>query len=257
MDGGVGARLREARLQRGIDLAEVAASTNIQVRFLSAIESEDWDVLPGEFYARSFIRSYAGHLGLDEARVMEEIRSVPGSGPPADRVPRIDPEPPQLADSTRRGRSWPRPLAAIAAVGLAAVLVAVGLSSLDGGSTRPPPALHRGGGEGQQGATGPSSRAFQPGAGTTLTLAATAEVWVCLLDRRGRPLIDGQILAPGAEAGPYRSGGFLVGLGNGAVTMIVGGRAASVPPTASPIGFSIDRNGELRQLSEGERPTCT
>jgi transcriptional regulator with XRE-family HTH domain len=257
MNGGVGARLREVRRQRGIDLAEVAAATNIQLRFLKAIEGEEWERLPGEFYARSFVRTYAAHLDLEPARVLEELRRVPGSGPPPDRVPRIDPEPPRLADSTRRGHSWPRPLAAISALGLAAVLVAVGLSSLNGSSAPPPVGPHRGAGGGQRGAVGPSPKSVGRAGGTTLSLAATAEVWVCLLDRGGRPLIDGKILAAGAEAGPYRSGGFVLGLGNGAVTMTVGGRPASVPPSASPIGFSIDRRGKLRQLSEGERPTCT
>ena len=91
----------------------------------------------------------------------------------------------------------------------------------------------------------------------SLTLTATAEVWVCLLDARGQALIDGQILGPGAQEGPYRSGGFTVSLGNGAVTMSVAGRAASIPPTPNPIGFAIDRHGTMRELPEAERPTCT
>jgi cytoskeletal protein RodZ len=253
MDG-VGARLREARVQRGLDLAEVAIATKIQARFLEAIENEEWGLLPGEFYARSFIRGYAAHLGVDDDGFAEELRGASGPAASAERLPRIDPGPPQPARSLRRRRLSPRLLAAIAGVGLAVVLAAAVLSSLGGDSTGSP-ARHRGGG--QQAEATPLGRSTAQGTGASLTLTATAEVWVCLLDERGRALIDGQILGPGSEAGPYRSGGFTVSLGNGAVTMSVEGRPASIPATPNPIGFAIDRHGALRELAETERPTCT
>jgi transcriptional regulator with XRE-family HTH domain len=254
MDGGVGARLREARVQRGLDLAEVEAATKIQARFLSAIENEEWSRLPGEFYARSFIRAYAAHLGLDDVKAAE-LRGASSPDAAAERLPRVDPAPPQEAHAVRRHRRSPRLLAAIGAVALAAVVAAAMLSDHAGDSSGPARTAD-GGGAHQQGTPSAPTPSPERRAGASLTLAATAEVWVCLLDRRGRPLIDGQILEPGAEAGPYRSGSYTVSLGNGSIEMAVGGRPVDVPPTASPIGFAIDRNGELRQLSEGERPTC-
>jgi transcriptional regulator with XRE-family HTH domain len=255
MDG-LGARLREARVQRGLDLAEVAAATKIQARFLEAIENEEWDLLPGEFYVRSFIRAYADHLGLDDVGAAE-LREASAPAASAERLPHIDPAPPQEAHAVRRKRLSPRSLAAIATLGLATVLVVVVVSSEPGDSTGPP--LTGQHGEVGRQEVGPSTAVRSPEqeAGASLTLTATAEVWVCLLDGNGQPLIDGQILSPGSEQGPYRSGGFTVSLGNGAVTMSVGGQAASIPPTPNPIGFAIDRRGALRQLSEGERPTCT
>ncbi len=257
MDDGVGARLREVRIQRGIDLAEVEASTKIRAKFLRAIEDEAWDLLPGEFYAHSFIRAYAAHLRLDGAQLVEELPSAPSPDVSAERLPRIEPAPPREAHAVRRNRLSLRRPAAIATLALAAALVAVGLSSLGDDSTGPSPARDSGGGERHQ--PGPSSSEQSPGRGTgaTLALTATAEVWVCLIDERGRTLIDGQILDPGSEAGPYRSGAFTVALGNGAVAMSIEGQAARIPSTPNPIGFSIDGHGTLRQLPEGERPTCT
>jgi transcriptional regulator with XRE-family HTH domain len=252
MDGGIGAKLREARVQRGLDLAEVEAATKIQERFLRAIENEEWNLLPSEFYARSFIRSYAAHLGLDDAQTVEELRDPPSSSEPAERLPRIDPAPPQEAHSVRRRRLSPRFLATIATVGLAVVVVALALSSLGGDSAGPTSREDR-----RHAGPAPPGSAAARGTGPSLTLTATAEVWVCLLDERGRALIDGQILAPGSEQGPYRSGGFTLALGNGAVTIDVEGRQAPIPATPSPIGFSIDRHGALRELPEAQRPTCT
>jgi cytoskeleton protein RodZ len=255
MDGGVGAKLREARVQRGLDLAEVAVATKIQVRFLSAIENEEWNVLPGEFYARSFIRTYSAHLGLDDT-VVVELQPAPGPSASTEQLPRIDPAPPQGARSGRRRRFLPRLLAAIATVGLAAVAMALVLSSLGGDSTGPPLSEHQSNADHQQVSPSPAGQSPKRG-GASLTLTATAEVWVCLVDERGQALIDGQILGAGSEEGPYRSNSFTVSLGNGAVTMSVAGQTASIPPTPNPIGFAIDRHGALRQLSEGERPTCT
>jgi hypothetical protein len=256
MDDGVGARLREARVERGVDLAEIEATTKIRTRFLAAIENEEWDLLPSEFHARSFVRTYAAELGLDDLR-LEEPRGARAFGTAADRSPRVDPAPPELAHSVRRRRLSPRLLAAIASIGLVAVLVAVALSSLGDGSSGSPANRHRSDGDGRQVAPAPSAQSPGRGTGATLTLTATDEVWVCLLDERGRALIDGQILGPGSEAGPYRSGSFTVSLGNGAVRIALNGRTESIPPTPNPIGFSIDSGGALLRLSEGERPTCT
>jgi hypothetical protein len=87
-------------------------------------------------------------------------------------------------------------------------------------------------------------------------LAATAEVWVCLLGAGEDPLVDGEILAEGSEAGPFRSASFEVALGNGSVEMTVDGRDADLPPSSSPVGYRIDSGGDLRPLEEGERPDC-
>jgi cytoskeleton protein RodZ len=256
MDGRVGAMLREARIQRGIDLAEVEASTKIRARFLQAIENEEWDLLPGEGYVRAFIRTYATYLGLDQARLAEEHRRAQSPAEPVERLPRIDTPPPQRTRRVGRRHLAPRYVASVASIALIVVLATIWLSSLSGGSTGPLPAPHRAGGE-QPAAAGHAEQPPARKPGTTLSLTATAEVWVCLLDEHGRALIDGQILSPGSEEGPYRSGSFTVALGNGEVTMTVEGQAASIPQTPDPIGFSIDGDGGTRELPEGERPTCT
>ncbi len=256
MDYGVGATLRRARERRRIDLAEVEASTKIRVRFLRALENEEWDALPGEAYARAFIRTYADYLGLDGARLAEEGRRDVAGERTGERLPQVDPAPIAAAPIPRRGRRVPPRLAALAiSAGLVAVLVVFGLSSGDEG---PPGAPHhqRHHKTQRQVETG-LARSSEPPRGLSLSLTADAEVWVCLLDAAGQPLVDGQILPTGSEAGPFRSGSFTVSFGNGSVSMTVNGQQASIPASASPIGYTIGAGGELRELSEGERPTCT
>lgn len=62
--------LAKARERRGISLKQISESTKISVRFLQAIESEDFDQLPGGIFSTSYIRQYAQEIGLEEARVL-------------------------------------------------------------------------------------------------------------------------------------------------------------------------------------------
>lgn len=257
MDSRVGSVLREARNRRKVDLSEVEAATRIRIRYLRAIENEEWDALPGGVYTRGFIRTYASFLGLDGERLAEDYRaSVEGAD--SERGPASEPTIPAAAPplSTRRP---PIPLAgwmAVAAVLAIAALVIVVLP--DGGG---------GGGKGvakrpskpkdDRGGAGQSGESRDPVRGVSMRLAASAEVWVCVLDAEGEHLVDGQILEAGAAAGPFRSGSFTVSFGNGEVSMLIDGKEAEIPATSSPIGYTIDSSGELTELSETERPTCT
>lgn len=61
----IGDRLRQARRKQNISINELQKQTKIQKRYLEAIERGAFDVLPGEYYVRSFIREYAAAVGED------------------------------------------------------------------------------------------------------------------------------------------------------------------------------------------------
>ncbi|HEY6731311.1 MAG TPA: helix-turn-helix transcriptional regulator [Solirubrobacterales bacterium] len=248
VDNGVGNKLREARTRRKLTLQEVEAATKIRSRYLLAIENEDWDQLPGDTYARAFIRTYGALVGLDGDRLADEQRRQRGTARPGESLPRADPKPRLRSGAIAIG---------VSALVVVALLV-VGLSgggepggpgtggkakpARDAGSDRPR-------GEPAKSAVGPS--------GHTLELLAKGEVWVCLLGGGGGQLVGGDILAAGEAAGPFRSGSFTLALGNGAVTMTVDGKQMTLPEPSSPIGFTVDSQGSVQELPEGERPTCT
>ncbi|MDE3178406.1 MAG: helix-turn-helix domain-containing protein [Acidobacteriota bacterium] len=73
---GFGENLRREREMRGISLQEISDNTKVSVRFLEALEEEQFSKIPGGIFIRSFIRSYAGYLGLDEEQVIAEYQSV-------------------------------------------------------------------------------------------------------------------------------------------------------------------------------------
>lgn len=75
----VGERLREARERQKVTLHAIAEKTNISVRFLDAIEKNQFDKLPGGIFTRGFIRSYAAQVGLDaDGLVAQFLADEPG-----------------------------------------------------------------------------------------------------------------------------------------------------------------------------------
>ena len=69
----IGASLREARETRGLSLEEVRKELRFRERYLTALEEERWDQLPGgDAYAKAFLRTYAEFLGLNGALYIDE-----------------------------------------------------------------------------------------------------------------------------------------------------------------------------------------
>ncbi|MGF7048812.1 cytoskeletal protein RodZ [Paenibacillus sp. DS2015] len=67
----LGQQLREARLEKGMSLDDVQEMTKIRKRYLEAIEAGDYKVLPGTFYVRAFIKTYAETVGLNPDELLE------------------------------------------------------------------------------------------------------------------------------------------------------------------------------------------
>ena len=67
-----GEHLKREREMRGVSLEEVSSATRISTKFLVAIETGQWDQLPGGAFNRGFIRSTSRYLGLDEDGMVAE-----------------------------------------------------------------------------------------------------------------------------------------------------------------------------------------
>ena len=67
----IGEKLRLAREERGISLRDISEQTRISMRYLEAIETDDYKRLPGGIFNRSFIKSYARYIGFDEKEAIE------------------------------------------------------------------------------------------------------------------------------------------------------------------------------------------
>ena len=80
---GPGLQLREERIRRGRSLRQAHQATRIPIPHLEAIEAEAWERLPAPAFARGFISSYSDYLGMDAARILEQVPiqpTAPGAG---------------------------------------------------------------------------------------------------------------------------------------------------------------------------------
>lgn len=70
----IGARLNQARLMANLALRDIADRTKISLRFLSAIENDDFSALPGRVYIFGFTKAFARAVGLDEESMVTALR---------------------------------------------------------------------------------------------------------------------------------------------------------------------------------------
>ena len=72
----LGSDLKGAREAKGISLEEIAAATKINLRYLKALEEDDFAEFPSDFFARSVIRSFARAVGLDEKETLARLQPL-------------------------------------------------------------------------------------------------------------------------------------------------------------------------------------
>jgi cytoskeleton protein RodZ len=278
----IGATLREARMRARIDVSEIEAKTKIRAKYLRALENEEWGLLPGPTFVKSFLRTYAQALDLDAKALVEEYRrnherpseamlepivSTPQSKRPHSRAGARSGAGRARGQAGGRGGSGEGPsrgyMIAVGAIGIVIVVLVVLLIS--GGSS--PKGVT---GTSTSAATHGKSTATKHGAGgsaahrravaseyVALSLRSSAAVYVCLIGDDGRKLIPGLELQPGETTRTYHAKRFELTLGNSSVTMIVDGIARTVPPSSQAIGYSITKADGRHPLSAGQLPTCT
>ncbi len=76
----IGSTLRDARVRRDISLQQAEADTKIRVKYIQAMENEDFDVLPAGTYVKGFLRTYADYLGIDYQLILDEYNERFGTG---------------------------------------------------------------------------------------------------------------------------------------------------------------------------------
>ncbi|WP_374721820.1 helix-turn-helix domain-containing protein [Peribacillus tepidiphilus] len=71
----LGNRLREAREANGLSLDDLQEITKIQKRYLVGIEEGKYEMMPGKFYVRAFIKQYAEAVGLEPEEIFEQYKN--------------------------------------------------------------------------------------------------------------------------------------------------------------------------------------
>jgi hypothetical protein len=247
----IGETLREARMRQRLDITDVEAQTKIRAKYLRALENEDFGMLPGATFVKSFLRTYAEFLGLDPHLLVEEYRVrydprdeselTPFARPPKGRQRRRPPRRP----------TW-LPVAAAVVVILGLLLV-LGLTGNNSGST-------------SSSTTTTTATAKKPAAKkkpaaakphrrrratiVRLRISPAAATYVCIDKGLGTPVVyEGTLVGPKS----WKSRHLRVNLGRRAVRMTVNGKSVRVPAGTDPIGYDLRPNSR-HLLPLGQRP---
>ncbi len=256
-----------------IDISEVEARTKIRAKYLRALENEEWDLLPGSVYVKSFLRAYGDFLGLDSRLLIDEFRRRYEH--PDEHELRSPSVRARERERERSSRRMPNRTLSPVAVIIAALVVIVGALYVIGSNSpsgqqnagTPPPTLGGGSsttaqhhGRTKRTGTGTSTSSTTTGTGTTtgsttgtttgtsttqqatLQLAATALIWVCVEGPAHKLIVPGIEYQAGqtvTASGPA----LWVSLGNRNATLTVNGKVYVPTSTTDPIGLKITAAG--------------
>jgi cytoskeleton protein RodZ len=266
----IGARLREARMRGKIDINQVESDTKIRAKYLRAMENEEWGLLPGEIYAKTFMRTYADYLGLDSRELLDDYRRQYerptdhdlrplASGRERDRRPgggrRQQPQP-------RGGGGFPIPPWVLVLIVLVVVGVALWFvgnntgnnASTTSSSTSTTQTKHHRHHKRKNGTAAKDHPATPKS--VRLSLVPTGTVYVCLVNGHGRKLINGQQYSAGQKVPVQVARTLLLTLGTSSVTITANGAKVPVAPSSSPIGIRFTP-GKHTSLTSGDQPQCS
>jgi hypothetical protein len=254
MATGIGSTLRDARMRARIDISEVETRTKIRAKYLRAIENEEWDLLPGPVYVKSFLKTYGEYLGLDSRMLIDdykrryermgesEIRPISTLTRERERVARGPVLP-----------SWAVVTGVLAAVVVLLYLIGTGTGSpqhhdVVGPNPKPKHPI---------GSTGRRHhgrrRTHAAAKKVKLQLTPTARVYVCVANGLGHVLISGVTYDPGVAVPVVSAEKLLVTLGNASVDVKVNGRLLTLQPSSTALNFELTPKGE-RAIPTG--PSC-
>jgi cytoskeleton protein RodZ len=247
-------------MRQKIDIADVETATKIRAKYLRALENEEFGLLPGNTFVKTFLRTYAEYLGLDPQLLLEEYRA--GYEPRAE----AELQPYSVAARSRRERE-PRPrrrapagppgpgtaviVIVVAVLGIFAIL---GLTGGDDEGTTSNQAKERttSSEERQQ----RRERREKPRA-TTVRLRAVPQVATYMCVDRGPGT---QVLYEGttSDARRFRGRRLRINAGNASVQLRVNRKRVRVRDEGQPIGFDFvlhsDGRVTTKPLASGQRP---
>jgi cytoskeleton protein RodZ len=243
----IGDTLREARMRQRLDIADVERKTKIRAKYLRALENEEFAMLPGPTFVKTFLRTYAEVLGLDPHVLVEEYRATYESRDDMELQPL---GPPAVGRDRRRGPRAPGPLLLVA-LGVAVVIGALLVIGLVG---------DEGDGEGRQAAdqtetqtqaeTTPQRETPQRPRRVALRIAPVTETYICIDTGEGTETrFEGIITEPQT----FRGRRLRVNFGNTSVEVTKNGEPVAIEPSTEPVGFLFTPRAS-RALPLGERP---
>ncbi len=241
-------------MRQKLDIADVEERTKIRAKYLRALENEEWGLLPGPTFVKTFLRTYAEVVGVDPHLLVEEYRTQHEADEPPDLQP-ISAAPPRRPIRRRPPAAGPPSRWPVVAALAAAVIIFLLVLGLAGGD-------EDGGGDATEAArtqpaettparTTPKPRPRPAPPGVTVRIAPEGPTYACLDTGEGTdPLFEGTLEEPRT----FRNAKELrVNLGRRSGEIKANGKTVTVEPSPEPFGLRVTRAG-AREITEGTRP---
>jgi len=237
-------------MRQQLDIKDVEEKTKIRAKYLRAMENEDFGLLPGPTFIKSFLRTYAAVLGLDPQLLVEDFRARYEEVAEVEYQPITPPDPRSRDRSPRRGpgAGGAVVLALLALLGFLLVLGITGEGDSGEGETgaitAPEPAPDK----------APRRRprpvpAVAPKA-VVLTVRPTEGTYVCVDDGRGKRVFEGTV----TQQRRFRARRRLrINLGRRSAALTVNGRRVRIPKGSEAIGFDATTRS-VKRLGENDLP---
>jgi cytoskeleton protein RodZ len=235
-------------MRQHLDIADVESRTKIRAKYLRALENEEFGLLPGSTFVKTFLRTYAEVLGVDPHRLVEEYRlhhepqdefEAPQLGPPGgavrEREPRFMPRPP-----------GPGTLVLVSVIAVIGLLLVLGLTGGDDDGEQ-----SAGTDTEQRRAERPrTERRPPPPRAVALRIAPSVPTYACVDTGAGTDVVFEGILE---EPRSFRGRRLRLNLGKTSVELRANGKAVNIPQGPNPAGYEFTPRG-MRSLPVGERP---
>jgi cytoskeletal protein RodZ len=260
-------------MRQKIDIADVETATKIRAKYLRALENEEFGLLPGPTFVKTFLRSYAEYLGLDGQLLVEEYRVQ--HEPRGEEFAPIRPSrgrspSPRDRRDRRPRRGPPGPGVAIGAVVVVLLVLLFALGSIGGNDNK--------GGDQKTADKTPTKtttaktaaekskearlakqrerRRKQRAAARTrvkLKITPVLPIYVCVVDKAGTTVFVGTLSQPQTFS---RKRQLKVNFGRTDVGVTVNGKKLQIPPGSNPVGYDLRAGKSPQPLPVGQRPTC-
>ena len=260
-------------MRQKIDIADVEAATKIRAKYLRALENEEFGLLPGPTFVKTFLRTYAEYLGLDAQLLVEEYRVQ--HEPRGEEIGPINPTPRGRSRGAgggagRRGGPpigppGPGAVFGFVVILLLAVILVLGFTGEDeepgdaGSQTteqasdpdreRQAAAKER---RARRAARARRARRKREATVVRLRLVPAEPTYACVVDGNDKQLFGGNL----SEPETMRAKRIRINLGRTSVRVTVNGDRLKIPAGSNPVGYDLRPGRKPRPLPTGQRPNC-
>lgn len=244
-------------MRQKIDIAEVESATKIRAKYLRALENEEFGLLPGNTFVKTFMRTYAEYLGLDAQLLIEEYRvdyEPRGEGDLQPMVSRPSRRQERRRPRAARGPPGPGTAILVVMVVIVAILAILGLTGGGSGNGGKSPTTATHAKKKKKPARTKHKRAAKPKATSArVHIVPTSATYLCVDRGLGTPVV---YQGTTSSSQTFHGRRVRVNIGNASTVRVFNnGKRVALPAGATIVGYEFTPT-RAKPLAAGVRRPC-